>query len=57
MAYTVSKGTVSHNGKEYRKGTEISGLKKEDAERLIELGVVVEEKRKLAAKDSTNDTE
>ncbi|MGO4369626.1 hypothetical protein AB4Z21_02295 [Paenibacillus sp. MCAF20] len=40
MAYIVIKGIVSHNGKHFTKGQEVAGLKKEDAERLLELEVI-----------------
>lgn len=44
MAYIVIKGTVSHSGKQFKKGEEVVGLKKEDAERLLELNVIEEDK-------------
>lgn len=37
-----TKGNVKHNGKWYKDGETISTIKKEDAERLIELGVASE---------------
>lgn len=41
MAYTVNRGQkVRHNGKTYGPGENIPGLKKEEAQRLIELGAV-----------------
>ena len=49
MPYTVIKGTVRHNGKDYKVGEELPTLKKEEAERLLDLNVV-EEKSKSKPK-------
>ncbi|WP_312117942.1 DUF7210 family protein [Brevibacillus reuszeri] len=49
MPYTVIKGTVRHNGKDYKVGEEVLSLEKEEAERLLELNVV-EEKSKSKPK-------
>lgn len=44
MGY-IAKGKVLHNGKYFNSGDEVPGLKKDEAERLIELGAVEEEKK------------
>lgn len=38
----VSKGNVKHDGKWYEDGDKISQLKKEDGQRLIDLGIAYE---------------
>lgn len=48
MAYFVIKGTVRHSGKGYKVGEEVLGLKKEEAERLLELGAIEEDKKAKA---------
>ncbi|XKH51320.1 hypothetical protein LG275_03745 [Chryseomicrobium palamuruense] len=37
-----TRGHVKHNGKWYKDGETIAAIKKEDAERLIQLGVAEE---------------
>ncbi|MGG4452326.1 hypothetical protein [Brevibacillus porteri] len=54
MSLIVTKGTVRHNGKEYRVGEELPTLKKEEAERLLDLKVV-EEKAKSKTKPTPNE--
>lgn len=46
MAFVVVKGTVRHNGRSYVVGEELPSLKKEEAERLVSLNVVEEQKDK-----------
>lgn len=41
MAYKTL-GKIRHNGKDYKIGEDISGLKKEEAKRLIDLKVLEE---------------
>ncbi|NTU28856.1 hypothetical protein HPY27_01605 [Brevibacillus sp. HB1.1] len=54
MSVIVTKGTVRHNGKDYRVGEELPTLKKEEAERLLDLKVV-EEKGKSKGKPIPNE--
>ncbi|MGG4447627.1 hypothetical protein [Brevibacillus porteri] len=54
MSVIVTKGTVRHNGKDYRVGEELPTLKKEEAERLLDLKVV-EEKGKSKSKPTPNE--
>jgi len=42
----IAKSHIIHNGKHYYPGDEIPSLKKEEADRLIELDVITEEKTK-----------
>lgn len=53
MAY-IALENVRHNGKEFKKGDEVTGLKKEEATRLLELKVV-EEESKAPAKSEAKD--
>ncbi|WP_165980009.1 hypothetical protein [Paenibacillus dendritiformis] len=46
----IAKGTIYHNGKMYEPGEEIPGLKKEEAKRLLELGVAEEHRASRAEK-------
>lgn len=57
MAYVVVKGTVRHNGKSFKVGEGIPGLKKDEAGRLIELGAVEEDKRTKLTKDDEQNNE
>ncbi|MCM3141308.1 hypothetical protein [Brevibacillus sp. MER 51] len=54
MSVIVTKGIVRHNGKDYRVGEELPTLKKEEAERLLDLNVV-EEKGKSKGKPAPNE--
>lgn len=45
------KANVKHNGKWYKSGEEIKKVKKEDGERLVDLGVAIETNFKEAPKD------
>lgn len=51
MAYKAL-GNIRHSGKNYKKGDEIPGLKKEEAKRLIDLEVLEEVSGKDAKPDS-----
>ncbi|MDF9845582.1 MULTISPECIES: hypothetical protein [unclassified Paenibacillus] len=53
MAYKAL-GNILHSGKNYKKGDEIPGLKKEEAKRLIDLKVLEEESAKEAKSDSAD---
>ncbi|MGN7360026.1 DUF7210 family protein [Paenibacillus sp. SAF-054] len=48
----IATGKVLHNGKYYRPGDEVPGLKKEEAERLLALEVIEEEKKPVKSKDN-----
>jgi len=50
MGY-IATGKVLHNGKYYHPGDEVLGLKKEEAERLLALEVIEEEKKAAKSKD------
>ncbi|BFH15920.1 hypothetical protein WJ0W_003278 [Paenibacillus melissococcoides] len=49
----IAKGTIYHNGQMYEPGEEIPGLKKEEAKRLLELGVAEEQKASAKAEKDT----
>lgn len=52
MSYTAIE-KVRHSGKKYEPGDTVPGLKKDEAKRLIDLGVIEEvEDTKADAKDS-----
>lgn len=50
MGY-IAKEKVLHNGRSFEIGEEVLGLKKEEAERLIELKAIEEEKKATKPKD------
>ncbi|CAM3300109.1 MULTISPECIES: DUF7210 family protein [Paenibacillus] len=52
MGY-VAKGKVLHNGKYYQPGEEVNGLKKEEADRLLKLDVIEEEKKAGKSKEDS----
>lgn len=51
MAYKAL-GKIRHNGKEYKIGDDVTGLKKEEAKRLIDLKVLEEVSAKEAKSES-----
>ncbi|GED35078.1 hypothetical protein P9G84_23080 [Brevibacillus centrosporus] len=53
MAFIVTKGTVRHNGKDYKMGEELPTLKKEEAERLVGLEVIEATEKTPRSKDKT----
>lgn len=47
----IAKGTIYTNGQMYEPGEEIPGLKKEEAKRLLDLGVAVEQRASKSEKE------